>query len=66
MSFELSFRLVEQVGGARQLMLLATDVTEQRRLEAAERDREREGELAGMRLPSILERPRHAPHGSRS
>jgi len=68
MSFELSFRLVEQVGAARQLMLLATDVTEQRRLEAAERDRARETELTGMRLPSIdhLERPRHAPHGSRS
>lgn len=65
MCFELSFRLVEQVGAARQLMLLATDVTEQRRLEAAERDRAREDELPGMRLPSILERPRHAPHGSR-
>jgi two-component system, chemotaxis family, sensor kinase CheA len=65
MSFELSFRLAEQVGGARQLMLLATDVTEQRRLEALERERLEQRELPGMRRPSLelRERPRHAPRG---
>jgi len=50
-SFELSFRLAEQAGGARQLMLLATDVTEQRRLErsALEKDQEHERELSALR-----------------
>jgi hypothetical protein len=68
MCFELSFRLVEQMGATRQLMLLATDVTEQSRLEAAERERAQERELPGMRRQSIelRERTRHAPHGSRS
>lgn len=51
MSFELSFRLAEQTGGARQLMLLATDVTERRRLErsALEKDHAHERELSALR-----------------
>ncbi|HTV19803.1 MAG TPA: HAMP domain-containing protein [Polyangiaceae bacterium] len=51
MFFELSFRLAEQVGSTRQLMLLATDVTEQRRLERSvlEKDREHERELSALR-----------------
>jgi two-component system, chemotaxis family, sensor kinase CheA len=50
-SFELSFRLAEQTGGARQLMLLATDVTEQRRLERSvlDKDQEHERELSALR-----------------
>jgi two-component system, chemotaxis family, sensor kinase CheA len=49
--FELTFRLAEQVGGVRQLMLLATDVSEQRRLERSvlEKEREHERELTAMR-----------------
>ncbi len=49
--FELSFRLAEQGGGARQLMLLATDVSEQRRLEHSvqEKEREHERELTALR-----------------
>ena len=68
MCFELSFRLVEQMGATRQLMLLATDVTEQSRLEAAERERAQERELPSLRRQGIelRERARHAPHGSRS
>jgi two-component system chemotaxis sensor kinase CheA len=51
MHFELAFRLAEQVGGARQLMLIATDVTEQRRLERSvlEKDREYERQLSALR-----------------
>jgi HAMP domain-containing protein len=51
MHFSLSFRLAEQTGGARQLMLLATDVSEQRRLErsVAQMDREHERELSALR-----------------
>jgi two-component system, chemotaxis family, sensor kinase CheA len=51
MFFQLSFRLAEQLGSARQLMLLATDVTEQRRLERSvvEKDREHERELSALR-----------------
>jgi HAMP domain-containing protein len=51
MHFELTFRLAEQGGGVRQLMLLATDVSEQRRLERSvlEKDREHERELTAMR-----------------
>lgn len=66
MKFDLSFRLVEQVGSTRQLMLLATDVTEQRRLEAAEREHAHERELAGLRRPSLELRARHAPQGQGS
>jgi HAMP domain-containing protein len=51
MFFELSFRLAEQMGSSRQLMLLATDVTEQRRLErnAAAKDVEHEREVLTLR-----------------
>jgi HAMP domain-containing protein len=51
MFFQLSFRLAEQIGGTRHLMLLATDVTEQRRLERAalEKDRRHERELSALR-----------------
>lgn len=51
MHFDLAFRLAEQVGGARQLMLIATDVTEQRRLERSvlERDQEYERQLSALR-----------------
>jgi two-component system, chemotaxis family, sensor kinase CheA len=51
MHFDLAFRLAEQVGGARQLMLIATDVTEQRRLERSvlEKDREYERQLSALR-----------------
>jgi two-component system chemotaxis sensor kinase CheA len=51
MHFDLSFRLAEQIGSARQLMLLATDVSEQRRLERSvlEKDREHERELSALR-----------------
>jgi two-component system, chemotaxis family, sensor kinase CheA len=48
---ELSFRLAEQLGSTRQLMLLATDKTEQRLLErsALEKEREHERELSAVR-----------------
>lgn len=51
MYFDLAFRLAEQVGSARQLMLIATDVSEQRRLERSvlEKDREYERQLAALR-----------------
>jgi two-component system chemotaxis sensor kinase CheA len=51
MHFDLSFRLAEQLGSTRQLMLLATDVTEQRRLERSvlEKEREHERELSALR-----------------
>jgi two-component system chemotaxis sensor kinase CheA len=51
MHFDLAFRLAEQVGGTRQLMLIATDVTEQRRLERSvlEKDREYERQLSALR-----------------
>jgi len=51
MFFELSFRLAEQVGSSRQLMVLATDVTERRRLERSvlEKDRVYERELSALR-----------------
>lgn len=51
MFFELSFRLAEQIGSTRQLMLLATDVTERRRLERSvlDKDREHERELSALR-----------------
>jgi two-component system chemotaxis sensor kinase CheA len=51
MHFALTFRLAEQGGGARQLMLLATDVSEQRRLErsVAQKDRQHERELSSLR-----------------
>ena len=51
MFFELSFQLAEQLSSARQLMLLATDVSEQRRLErsAAEKDVEHEREVSTLR-----------------
>jgi two-component system, chemotaxis family, sensor kinase CheA len=51
MYFDLSFRLAEQIGNARQLMLLATDVSEQRRLELSvlEKEREHERELSALR-----------------
>lgn len=51
MFFQLSFRLAEQLGSTRQLMLLATDVTEQRRLERSvvEKEREHERELSALR-----------------
>lgn len=42
MFFDLSFRLAEQAGSTRQLMLLATDVTDRRRLERSVADKERE------------------------
>jgi two-component system, chemotaxis family, sensor kinase CheA len=51
MHFELSFRLAEQLGSTRQLMLLATDVTEQRRLERSvlEKELAHERELSALR-----------------
>lgn len=51
MHFELAFRLAGQAGPARQLMLLATDVTEQRRLERSvlEKEREHERQLSALR-----------------
>jgi HAMP domain-containing protein len=67
MQFALSFRLVEQIGPARQLMLLATDLTEQRRLEAVEQELERDREVSSVRRPSLDLglRARQARHGSR-
>ncbi len=51
MSFDLTFRLPEQAVGQRRLMLLATDVTEQRRLErsVAESDRQHQLQLSALR-----------------
>jgi chemotaxis protein histidine kinase CheA len=51
MSFDLLFRLPEQTLGQRRLMLLATDVTEQRRLErsVAESDRQHQLQLSALR-----------------
>lgn len=49
--FELAFHLAEAGAASRQLMLLATDVSEQRRLEhrALEKERQHERELSAMR-----------------
>jgi two-component system, chemotaxis family, sensor kinase CheA len=49
--FELMFRLQEQATGPRQIMLLATDVSERRRLEqaVAEKDRAHELQLSALR-----------------
>jgi two-component system, chemotaxis family, sensor kinase CheA len=51
MSFDLIFRLPEQTVGQRRLMLLATDVTQQRRLErsVAEIDRQHQLQLSALR-----------------
>jgi two-component system, chemotaxis family, sensor kinase CheA len=51
MSFDLIFRLPEQTVGQRRLMLLATDVTQQRRLErsVAESDRQHQLQLSALR-----------------
>jgi HAMP domain-containing protein len=55
MHFDLSFRLAEQLGSARQLMLLVTDVTEQRGLEHSvlESERAHERELSAERRLSM-------------
>jgi two-component system chemotaxis sensor kinase CheA len=49
--FELMFRLPEQATGPRQIMLLATDVSERRRLEqaVAKKDREHELQISALR-----------------
>jgi hypothetical protein len=67
MQFSLSFRLMEQVGPTRHLLLLATDVTEQRRLEAVEQGIARDHEPASVRRPSLELglRTRQARQGSR-
>jgi HAMP domain-containing protein len=55
MHFELTFRLAEQLGTTRQLMLIACDVTERRRLERSllEKERQHARELSALRRLSL-------------